>query len=114
MFNDAWSDNWGFVPFTRAEVAKMAADFKLLLMPDITRIVSIDGEPAAVALALPNLNELIRDLHGKLFPLGPAEAPLAPQGRGPEERRASSSSASARSGATCASTRRSARSCTPR
>ena len=37
----------------------MAADFKLLLMPEITRIVSIDGEPAAVALAIPNLNELV-------------------------------------------------------
>ena len=48
----------------------MAADFKLLLMPEITCICSIDGEPAAVALAIPNLNELVRDLDGKLFPLG--------------------------------------------
>ena len=38
----------------------MAADFKLLLMPDITRLVSIDGEPAAVALAIPNLNEMVQ------------------------------------------------------
>jgi hypothetical protein len=70
VFNDAWSDNWGFVPFTRTEVAKMAADFKLLLMPDITCIVSIGGEPAAVALAVPNLNELTRDFNGKLLPFG--------------------------------------------
>jgi len=70
VFNDAWSDNWGFVPFTRSEVKKMAADFRLLLMPDITCICSIDGEPAAVALAIPNLNELVRDLDGKLFPTG--------------------------------------------
>lgn len=70
VFNDAWSDNWGFVPFTRNEVRKMAADFKLLLMPEITCIVSIDGEPAAVAVAIPNLNELVRDFDGKLFPLG--------------------------------------------
>jgi hypothetical protein len=70
VFNDAWSDNWGFVPFTRREVQKMAADFRLLLMPDITSIVSIDGEPAAVAVALPNLNELVRDMGGQLFPLG--------------------------------------------
>jgi hypothetical protein len=70
VFNDAWSENWGFVPFTRNEVKKMAADFKLLLMPDITCICSIDGEPAAVALAIPNLNELVRDLDGKLFPFG--------------------------------------------
>lgn len=70
LYNDAWSDNWGSVPFTRAEVAKMATDFKMLLMPDITCIVSIDGEPAAFALAVPNLNELIRDAGGKLFPFG--------------------------------------------
>ncbi len=70
VFNDAWSDNWGFVPLTRNEVRKMAQDFKLILLPEITRIVSIDGEPAAVAVALPNVNEMITDLRGKLFPLG--------------------------------------------
>jgi hypothetical protein len=70
FFNETWSDNWGFVPFTQAEVRKMAADFRLLLMPDITCIVNIDGEQAAMALALPNLNELVRDLDGKLLPLG--------------------------------------------
>jgi hypothetical protein len=70
IFNDAWSDNWGSVPVTQAEVRKTASDFKLFLIPEITRIVSIDGEPAAVAVAVPNLNELVRDLRGKLFPLG--------------------------------------------
>jgi hypothetical protein len=70
IYNDAWRDNWGFVPFTNNEIRKMAADFKLLILPEITCIVSIDNEPAAVALALPNLNELVRDMHGKLFPLG--------------------------------------------
>jgi hypothetical protein len=70
VFNDAWCDNWGFVPATKKEVAKMASDFKLILEPGITRIVTIDGEPAAVAVALPNLNEIARDLDGKLFPFG--------------------------------------------
>ncbi|HEY2513421.1 MAG TPA: hypothetical protein VGI39_21275 [Polyangiaceae bacterium] len=70
VFNDAWCDNWGFVPLTKREVAKMAADFKLILLPELTRIVSIDGEAAAVAVALPNLNDLARDLNGKLFPTG--------------------------------------------
>jgi hypothetical protein len=70
IFNDAWSDNWGYVPATKKEADKMAADLKLFLVPDITVLVLIDGEPAAVALALPNVNELIGDLHGKLFPLG--------------------------------------------
>jgi len=70
IFNDAWSDNWSFVPFTQTEVRKMASDFKLLLEPQITRLVYIDGEPAAVAVAIPNLNEMIGDLRGRLFPLG--------------------------------------------
>ena len=43
---------------------------KLILKPELTRIVSIDGEPAAFAIALPNVNELIRDFNGSLFPLG--------------------------------------------
>ncbi len=68
FFNDTWSENWGFVPFTRSEVRKMASDFRMLLMPDITCIVNIDGEPAAMAVALPNLNELVRDMEGKLMP----------------------------------------------
>lgn len=70
VFNDAWSENWGFVPATPAEARKMAADFKMLLVPDVTRLVFIDGEPAACAIALPNVNELIPDLRGKLLPLG--------------------------------------------
>lgn len=70
IFNETWSDNWGFVPATRPEAKKMASDFRLLLMPEMTCIVSIDGEPAAMALALPNLNELVRGLDGKLLPLG--------------------------------------------
>jgi hypothetical protein len=87
VFNDAWSENWGFVPFTRKEVEKMAADFKLLLLPEITCIVSIDGEPAAVALAIPNLNELVRDMHGKLFPLGLPKLLWRLKVRGPKSAR---------------------------
>jgi hypothetical protein len=70
IFNDAWSENWSFVPATKGEADKMAADLKLFLEPEITALVLIDGEPAAVAIALPNVNDLIYDLHGKLFPLG--------------------------------------------
>jgi hypothetical protein len=70
VFQDAWSDNWGAVPFTPAEVEKMAEDFKLLLVPELTTVVEIDGEPAAFSIALPNVNEAIADLHGKLFPFG--------------------------------------------
>ncbi len=70
IFNDAWSDNWGYVPATKKEAEKMASDLKMFLIPEITVLVLIDGEPAAVAIGLPNINELITDLRGKLFPFG--------------------------------------------
>ncbi|MEZ4296955.1 MAG: hypothetical protein R3B70_18465 [Polyangiaceae bacterium] len=70
IFNDAWSENWGFVPLTKNELKKTAEDFKLILVPELTRIVDIDGSPAAVALAIPNINEAIADLRGQLFPFG--------------------------------------------
>lgn len=73
VFNDAWSDNWSFVPYTQNELAKLAKDFKLILDPSITYIAYVRGEPAAVALAIPNLNEAITDLKGRLFPLGAAK-----------------------------------------
>jgi len=70
VYNDAWNDNWGFVASTERELSKMAADLKLIAIPELSYITEIDGEPAAVALALPNLNELIADMKGKLGPLG--------------------------------------------
>jgi hypothetical protein len=70
IFNDAWHENWGFVPMTEAELKKTAQDFKLLLEPSVALIAEVDGEPAAISIGLPNLNEAIRDLGGKLLPLG--------------------------------------------
>ncbi|HTJ81991.1 MAG TPA: GNAT family N-acetyltransferase [Polyangiaceae bacterium] len=84
IFNDAWSDNWGFVPATPNELKKAAEDLKLILMPEITRLAYIDGEPAAVALALPNLNELTRDFRGKLGPLQLAKLLYRLKIKGPE------------------------------
>ncbi len=70
IFNEAWSNNWGFVPFTDAEVDAMAKQFKLIAEPDYALIAEVDGEPAAMALALPNIHEWTADLDGQLFPLG--------------------------------------------
>jgi hypothetical protein len=87
IFNDAWSDNWGFVPLTEKELIKSAKDMKLILMPEITRLTFIDGEPAAVALGLPNLNEIIKDLDGQLFPFGIAKLLWRLRVRGPKSGR---------------------------
>ena len=70
IFNDGWSDHWGMVPMSPRELHKLAADLKLLLTPDLTVVVELDGEPVAFGIAMPNLNEMIRDLNGKVFPLG--------------------------------------------
>jgi hypothetical protein len=70
VFNDAWSENFHFVPMTESELGKMAQDMKLLLDDQIALVAEIDGKPAAIAVALPNLCEASRDLNGRLFPLG--------------------------------------------
>jgi hypothetical protein len=73
VFNDAWTDNWSFVPYSEAEVLRMGEELKLIAIPALSYITEVDGEPAAVAVALPNINEVIRDLDGKLLPTGLAK-----------------------------------------
>lgn len=70
IFNDAWAHNWGFVPFTVNEFREVGKGLKLLLTDDLVQIAEVDGEPAAFIVGLPNLNEAIRDLNGKLLPFG--------------------------------------------
>jgi hypothetical protein len=70
IFNDAWSDNWGFVPFTQKELEHMANDMKLLIKDELVSIAEVDGDPAAFLVALPNLNEVIHDCDGRLLPFG--------------------------------------------
>jgi hypothetical protein len=73
VFNDAWSENWNFVPYTPSQLDKFAKDLKLILVPELTQIAFVNGEPAAVAVAVPNVNEVIFDLDGRLFPTGLAK-----------------------------------------
>lgn len=68
VINDAWADNWGFVPITYAEIEEIGSLFKLFLKPEALVIAEYDGEPVGVAMMLPNLNEIIKDFKGKLFP----------------------------------------------
>jgi len=70
IFNDAWADNWSFVPFTEAEISKAASDMRPLIRPELNWIAEIDGEPACMMVCLPNLYEAIADLHGRLLPFG--------------------------------------------
>jgi hypothetical protein len=68
--DDAWRDNWGHVSMTEAEATQFAADLALLIDRRIAIVAEIDGEIAGMALAVPNLNEAIRDLDGQLVPFG--------------------------------------------
>jgi hypothetical protein len=70
IFNDAWSENWGFLPYTEAEFNQLAKDFKLLLDFELVKIAEVDEKPAAFMVVVPNINEVIRDLNGRLFPIG--------------------------------------------
>lgn len=70
LFNDAWADNWGFVPFTAEEFRHLGRELRPLVGPEYIQVAELDGEPAGFILALPNINELIRDLDGRLLPLG--------------------------------------------
>jgi hypothetical protein len=58
ILNDAWSDNWGFVPFTAKEISYTAKKMKPLVKPDLVRIAEYDGEPVAFMITLPDLNKV--------------------------------------------------------
>ncbi len=70
IFNDAWSDNWGFIPFTREEFAELGTSLRLLLPDEFIQIAEVDGKAAAFMVGLPNLNEVLIELNGNLFPFG--------------------------------------------
>jgi hypothetical protein len=70
LLNDAWSDNWGFVPLTEAEIAYAGKKLKPIIYEELVRIAEVDGEPVAFMITIPDINELIRDLDGRLFPFG--------------------------------------------
>lgn len=70
IFNDAWSDNWGFVPLTEAEVRHLAKSLRPLIKAEWVCIGEVEGKPAAFAVTLPNVNEAIADLNGRLLPFG--------------------------------------------
>lgn len=70
IFNDAWAGNWGFVPITAAEFHDLGQNLRFLIAPELIQIAEVDGEAAAFIVALPNVNEAIRGLGGKLLPTG--------------------------------------------
>ncbi|MBY0520368.1 MAG: N-acetyltransferase [Sphingomonas sp.] len=70
ILNDAWADNWGFVPLTQPEIDDVGKKLKPIVFNDLIRIAELDGEPVAFMITLPDLNEAIAPLKGNLFPFG--------------------------------------------
>jgi len=70
IYNEAWKDNWGFVPFTKSEFDYMATEMKPLLRDDFTAVAEIDGEAIGFALSLPDINVALKKIGGRLTTFG--------------------------------------------
>ncbi len=91
VYNEAWGDNWGFVPVTESEVAFQAKNLKQVIDENWTWMAEKDGEVVGAALTLPDINQVMAKLNGRLLPLGWARFLL---GRGRSTSAGSSPSAS--------------------
>jgi hypothetical protein len=70
IYNEAWKNNWGFTPITKNELRATAKGLRPIVDPDFVLFAEVDGKPAGMAVAVPNVNEAIRDLKGSLLPTG--------------------------------------------
>lgn len=70
VYNSAWERNWGFVPMTPAEIAYMAKHLRPVIRPELCLLAFEGDEPVAFLLALPDYNQVLRHLDGRLLPLG--------------------------------------------
>jgi GNAT superfamily N-acetyltransferase len=71
IYNDAWADNWGFVPMTEAELQQFVNELKQIVDPEIVFFVEHEGVPVGFSVALPDVNQALRHVpDGRLFPLG--------------------------------------------
>lgn len=70
LYNQAWSKNWGFVPLTEAEIDDLAKNLKPLVVPDLVLFAYWGEEPVGFSVALPDYNEVLKRLNGKIGLLG--------------------------------------------
>ena len=70
ILNDAWSSNWGFVPFTPEEIAHAGKKLRPIIFEPLNMIAELDGEPVAFMLTFPDMNQVLKKIDGKLFPFG--------------------------------------------
>ena len=70
IYNSAWEANWGFVPFTEKEIEHLAQGLKQIVIPELAKIVEYNGDPAAFGLLIPDINQVLKKMNGRLFPFG--------------------------------------------
>ena len=67
IYNEAWSNNWNFTPFTADELKIIATEYKMFVDTEIALVAEVDGKPAAMCFAIPDVNEMIKDFDGELM-----------------------------------------------
>ena len=70
IYNSTWAHNWGFVPMTREEFFFAAREMKHIVDPVFCLIAEVKGEPVGFSLALPDINQALKTMNGKIFPFG--------------------------------------------
>jgi len=70
VFNEAWKNNWGFVPFTEAEAEHMAKEMRPVIDPRMTLIAEVDDAPVAFVICVPDINVALRHVNGRLTRFG--------------------------------------------
>ena len=71
IYNESWEKNWGFVPMSPSEFAKLAQDLRLIAEKKLVILIEVGGEPAAFAVGLLDYHQIIRKIkNGRLFPTG--------------------------------------------
>ncbi|MDA3811996.1 MAG: GNAT family N-acetyltransferase [Spirochaetaceae bacterium] len=70
IYNEAWAENWGFVPFNEEEFDHLAKDLKMIVNPDLVLIAYMGDEPVGFTIPLPDFNQIFIKMNGRLFPTG--------------------------------------------
>jgi GNAT superfamily N-acetyltransferase len=70
IYNAAWAENWGFVPYSKEDLDAYTMDMHLAFSRDWFMVAEKDGETIAVAITLPDLNQVLKKMKGRLLPLG--------------------------------------------
>ena len=70
VYNAAWSSNWGFVPYSKEDLNELANSYQLVYSRDWFMVAEIEGETVGMAITIPDINQVLKKMRGRLLPLG--------------------------------------------